>query len=138
MLSYYMYKPKNAFMTVIKLSVHSFPTHVLPLQMIVPLSFREKHRFGINHRTTDTLKYLRKHSYAPEEQKHARLYEVRALTKSGHEIPAEVHVTSFVIEGELFYTGVISEMTRKTGGSIGSTSDINELSLKQRVSPYCN
>ena len=105
--------------------------------MIVPLSYREKHRSGIAKRTGDTLKYLRKHSYAPEEQKHARLYEVRALTKSGHEIPAEVHVTSFVIEGELFYTGVITEMSRKGGGSIGSTSDINELSLKQRVSP-CN
>lgn len=97
------------------------------------MSFKEKHRGGINKRTANTLKYVRKHSYAPEEQKHARLYEVRGLTKSGNEIPVEVHVTSFVIEGELFYTGVITELSRK-GESIGSTSDINELSLKQRVS----
>ena len=104
--------------------------------MIIPVSFKEKHRGGINKRTTNTLKYVRKHSYAPEEQKHARLYEVRGLTKSGHEIPVEVHVTSFVIEGEIFYTGVITEMSRKNGGMIGSTSDINELSLKQRVSSF--
>lgn len=104
--------------------------------MIIPMKFREKHRGGLSKRTSDTLKYVRKHSYAPEEQKHARLYEVHGLTKSGHEIPVEVHVTSFVIEGEIFYTGVITEMTRKNGGSFGgSTSDINELSLKQRVSP---
>ena len=83
------------------------------------------------------MKYIRKHSYAPEEQKHARLYEVRGVTKGGHEIPVEVNVTSFVLDGEMFYTGVISEMAKakdsKRSSVSSSMSDLNEVALQQRV-----
>lgn len=108
------------------------------LQMIIPQSYKEKHRNGITKRTDDTLKYIRKHAYTPEEQKHARLYAVHGVTKSGKEFPVEVNVTSFVIDGEIFYTGVISELAKHTGitrgNSISSGSDMSESSLKQRVS----
>ena len=106
--------------------------------MIIPQSYKEKHRNGITKRTDDTLKYIRKHAYTPEEQKHARLYAVHGVTKSGKEFPVEVNVTSFVIDGEIFYTGVISELAKHTGitrgNSISSGSDMSESSLKQRVS----
>ena len=108
--------------------------------MIIPQSYKERHRVGITQRTTDTLKYVRKHSYTPEEQKHARLYAVHGMTKSGQEIPAEVNVTSFVIDNEIFYTGVISELSRHSGvnrsraNSVSSGSDASETSVKQRVS----
>ena len=106
--------------------------------MIIPQSFKERHRNGIGKRAEDTLKYIRKHSYAPEEQKHARLYEVHGITKGGHEFPVEVNVTSFVIDGEIFFTGVISELAKANkhsrNNSISSASDLNEVSLKQRVS----
>ena len=105
--------------------------------MIIPQSYKEKHRKGIGKRADDTLKYIRKHSYAPEEQKHARLYAVHGVTKGGHEFPVEVNVTSFVLDGEIFFTGVISELAKNTGrkDSIsGSANDLNEIALKQRVS----
>ncbi len=86
------------------------------------------------------MKYIRKHSYAPEEQKHARLYEVRGVTKGGHELPVEVNVTSFVLDGEMFYTGVISEMAKakdsKRSSVSSSMSDLNEVALHQRVSSH--
>ena len=46
-------------------------------------------------------------------------------------------MTSFVIDGELFYTGVISELSRHRprGNSISSGSDPDS-SVKQRVSTY--
>ncbi len=107
-------------------------------QMIIPQSYKERHRNGIGKRADDTLKYIRKHSYAPEEQKHARLYEVHGVTKGGHEFPVEVNVTSFVLDGEIFFTGVISELAKPNkhsrNNSISSASDLNEVSLKQRVS----
>jgi hypothetical protein len=104
--------------------------------MIIPQSFKEKHRNGISKRTENTLKYIRKHNYTPEEQKHARLYEVRGITKGGHEFPVEVNVTSFVLDGEMFYTGVISEVKTKSSrhNSVSSSMDLNEVALKQRVS----
>lgn len=104
--------------------------------MIIPLSFKERHRNGISKRANETLKYLRKHNYTPEEQKHARLYAVRAVTKGGHEFPVEVNVTSFVLDGEMFFTGVISELekSKDSRSSISSSmSDLNEVALKQRV-----
>lgn len=105
------------------------------MQMIIPQSYKEKHRNGISKRTENTLKYIRKHNYTPEEQKHARLYEVHGVTKGGHEFPVEVNVTSFVLDGEMFYTGVISEATKSSRNeSYSSTSDLNEVALKQRVS----
>ncbi len=80
----------------------------------------------------------RKHSYAPEEQKHARLYAVRGISRNGHEFPVEVNVTSFVIDGEIFFTGVITEVTPRNtrAGSVSSSfSEMShESSLKQRVS----
>lgn len=104
--------------------------------MIIPQNFKEKHRNGIGRRAENTLKYIRKHSYAPEEQKHARLYAVNGITKGGHEFPVEVNVTSFVLDGEIFFTGVISEEAKITGSSSISSSanDLNEIALKQRVS----
>lgn len=103
--------------------------------MIIPQSYKERHRKGIGKRADDTLKYIRKHSYAPEEQKHARLYAVHGVTKGGHEFPVEVNVTSFVLDGEIFFTGVISELAKNTrNNSIsGSANDLNEIALKQRV-----
>ena len=105
--------------------------------MIIPQSYKEKHRNGISKRTHDTLKYIRKHSYTPEEQKHARLYEVHGVTKGGHEFPVEVNVTSFVLDGEMFYTGVISELAKQKSSRNDSLSssinDLNEVALKQRV-----
>lgn len=105
--------------------------------MIIPTSFKERHRNGISKRTEETMKYIRKHSYTPEEQKHARLYAVRGVTKGGHEFPVEVNVTSFVLDGEMFYTGVISEVakTKDSGrNSVSSSmSDLNEIALQQRV-----
>ena len=105
--------------------------------MIIPLSFKERHRNGISKRTDETMKYLRKHNYAPEEQKHARLYAVRGVTKGGHEFPVEVNVTSFVLDGEMFFTGVISELAKakdsKRSSVSSSMSDINEVALQQRV-----
>ena len=120
-------------------------THLLsafppPPQMIIPQSYKEKHRHGISKRAENTLKYIRKHSYAPEEQKHARLYAVHGVTKGGHEFPVEVNVTSFVLDGEIFFTGVISDMSKNTSGGSrndsisGSANDLNEIALKQRVS----
>lgn len=50
--------------------------------MIIPTNYKAKHANGIAKRTEETLKYMKKHSYTPEEQKHARLYEVR--TYRGH------------------------------------------------------
>ena len=105
--------------------------------MIIPTSFKERHRNGISKRTEETMKYIRKHSYAPEEQKHARLYEVRGVTKGGIEIPVEVNVSSFVLDGEMFFTGVISEMAKpkdsKRSSVSSSMSDLNEVALHQRV-----
>ena len=104
--------------------------------MIIPQSYKEKHRNGITQRTEKTLKYIQKHNYTPEEQKHARLYEVHGVTKGGHEFPVEVNVTSFVLDGEMFYTGVISELRSKSSraNSVSSSNDLNEVALKQRVS----
>ncbi len=104
--------------------------------MIIPQSYKEKHRNGITNRTERTLKYIKKHSYTPEEQKHARLYAVHGVTKGGHEFPVEVNVTSFVLDGEMFYTGVISELakTKTRNNSVSSSNDLNEIALKQRVS----
>lgn len=102
--------------------------------MIIPQSYKEKHRNGISARTERTLKYIQKHNYTPEEQKHARLYAVHGITKGGHEFPVEVNVTSFVIDGEIFYTGVISEAKPSRSNSVSSSNDLNEVALKQRVS----
>ena len=105
--------------------------------MIIPQSFKEKHRNGISRRTEETMKYIRKHAYAPEEQKHARLYAVRGVTKGGLEFPVEVNVTSFVLEGEMFFTGVISELAKakdsRRSSICSSMSDLNEVALQQRV-----
>lgn len=105
--------------------------------MIIPMSYKERHRNGISNRTEKTMKYIRKHSYTPEEQKHARLYAVHGVTKGGHEFPVEVNVTSFVLDGEMFYTGVISELAKpkdsKRSSVSSSMSDLNEVALQQRV-----
>lgn len=106
------------------------------LEMIIPQNYKERHRNGISKRTTNTLKYIRKHNYTPEEQKHARLYEVHGVTKGGHEFPVEVNVTSFVLDGEMFYTGVISEVAKvksSNRNSISSANDLNEVAMKQRA-----
>ena len=111
------------------------------LELVIPTQYKERHRCGISRRTEDTMKYLRKHSYAPEEQKHARLYEVHGLSKNGHEFPVEVNVTSFVIDGEMFYTGVISELVPKNaqlGRSRGTSvstmgSENHECTMKQKA-----
>jgi len=106
------------------------------LEMIIPQSYKEKHRNGIGNRTEDTLKYIRKHSYAPEEQKHARLYAVHGVARNGHEFPVEVNVTSFVIDEEIFYTGIISELSRlghSRSNSVSSASENHEATLKQRA-----
>ena len=65
--------------------------------------------------------------------------QVHGRAKNGHEFPVEVNVTSFVIDGELFYTGVIIELVSKKRGrsranSFSSASDMQEATMKQRVS----
>lgn len=105
------------------------------LETIIPENYKEKHRNGIDRRTDETLKYIKKHSYAPEEQKHARLYAVHGRSKNGKEFPVEVNVTSFVLDGELFFTGVITELAkhRPRANSFSSASDTTESTQKQRA-----
>ena len=50
----------------------------------------------------------------------------------------EVNVTSFVIDEEIFYTGIISELSRQghsRSNSVSSASENHEATLKQRVGP---
>eukprot|EP00731_Ephydatia_muelleri_P027893 Em0019g766a len=77
--------------------------------------------------------------YTPGEAIGSSL-EVHGLSKNGHEFPVEVNVTSFVIDGELFYTGVISELVPKNaqGRSRGTSvstmgSENHECTMKQKA-----
>ena len=85
---------------------------------------------------------FRKHSYIPEEQKHPRVYVVHGIAKNRHEFPVEVTVTTFVLDGELFYTGVIAEMaghrTTRAASVSSAISDTHESILKQKVQTQQN
>ncbi len=63
---------------------------------------------------------------------------MRGISRNGHEFPVEVNVTSFVIDNEIFYTGVITEMMQRNARAGSVSSNMSEMShetsLKQRVS----
>lgn len=62
------------------------------------------------------------------------------MSKTGQEFTVEVLVSSFVIEGEIFYTGIISELNTQQQGlsrqvssaSLSSEADIRERHQKVR------
>ena len=53
------------------------------------------------------------------------------MSKTGHEFAVDVVVSSFVIEGEIFYTGIITEVNR--GGGLTRNQSISALSTETEI-----
>ena len=60
--------------------------------------------------------------------------QVSGISKTGQEFTVEVLVSSFVIEGEIFYTGIISELNTGQGLSrqVSSASLTSEAEIRER------
>ena len=60
--------------------------------------------------------------------------QVSGLSKTGQEFTVEVLVSSFVIEGEIFYTGIISELNNQQGlnRQLSSASLSSEAEIRER------
>ena len=59
------------------------------------------------------------------------LLQVQGLSKAGKEFDVEVVVTSFVIEGEMYYTGIITEVKGLTR-QLSASSLSSEIEIKER------
>ena len=62
------------------------------------------------------------------------LFQVFGISKSGKEFPVEVVVSSFVIEGEIFYTGIITEVTNREGltRQLSASSLSSEIEIREK------
>ena len=59
------------------------------------------------------------------------ILQVDGVSKTGKEFPVEVVVTSFVIEGEMFYTGIITETPVK--GALTRNQSLSALSTEAEI-----
>ena len=53
------------------------------------------------------------------------------MSKTGNEFAVDVVVSSFVIEGEIFYTGIITEVNR--GGGLTRNQSLSALSTETEI-----
>lgn len=73
-----------------------------PIEIIIPEMFRKAHRDG-----------LRRVAGGGESRVIGRTVELQALTKSGEEIPIELSLSTWIVNQERFFTGIIRDITER-------------------------
>jgi PAS domain S-box-containing protein len=73
-----------------------------PLEILIPKQFREKHR----HFVADFFRYPRKRAMGTN-------LEIHGARKNGEEFPADIALSSLEIDGELFATATVRDITER-------------------------
>ncbi len=63
--------------------------------------------------------------------------KVQGVSKSGKEFGVEVVVSSFVIEGEIFYTGIITETDKGLTRQLSSASLSSDAEIREKQQKVC-
>ncbi|HDH53608.1 MAG TPA: PAS domain S-box protein [Nitrospirae bacterium] len=89
-----------------------------PLTIIIPKQFRQAHKKGIK-------RFLS----SPSQKLWAGTYDVMALRKNGSEFPVELSLSNWESNGEIFFTGIIRDITerRQAEEKLHETSITDEL-----------
>ena len=89
-----------------------------PLTIIIPKQFRQAHKKGIK-------RFLS----SPSQKLWSGTYDLTALRKNGSEFPVELSLSNWESNGEIFFTGIIRDITerRQAEEKLHETSITDEL-----------